>query len=247
MNATVQSLWKVFDAGLNLIYPAVCQICREQRATYDESYICDHCRRKVRVLEAPFCSRCGIPFQGAITEEFQCSECKDVDLQFDSARAAVWVNAFMLDVVHRYKYNRALWFEKFLGDLLVNAAAPKLKSEHWDCIVPVPLHSSKKREREFNQADRLAEYLGRATNILVDTNILRRVAPTQTQTRLTRKERAENVRKAFALRAPLDLKGKNIIVIDDILTTGATTSACAGILRKAGASKIQVWTVARGA
>jgi competence protein ComFC len=247
MNATAQSLWKFVDAGLNLIYPAVCQICRNARATSDQSYICEHCCRKLRVIEPPFCSRCGIPYEGAISGSFECAECKDVDLQFDAARAAVWVNAFTLDVVHRYKYTRALWFEKFLGNLLVQAAATEIKKERWDCIVPVPLHSLKKREREFNQAERLARYLSRATNVPIDNSILRRITPTQTQTRLTRAERAENVRKAFALRAPVDLKGKNIIVIDDILTTGATTSACAGVLRKAGASKIQVWTVARGA
>ena len=114
-------------------------------------------------------------------------------------------------------------------------------------IVPVPLHSLKKREREFNQADRLAKYLSNAIGVPMDTSILKRVEPTQSQTRLSRTERAENVKKAFALRASVDLKGMHIILIDDILTTGATTSACAGVLRKAGAAKIQVWTVARGA
>lgn len=247
MNHAAQTLWKVFDAGLNLFYPAVCQFCRQQRATYGESYICGDCRRKVHVIDGGFCSKCGVPYDGAITNEFECGECKDVDLKFDAARAAVRVNAFMLDVVHRYKYGRALWLENYLGDLLVQTALPALAKERWDFIVPVPLHSMKQREREFNQAERIATYLGRAANIPVNTSILKRIEPTQSQTRLSRQERAENVRKAFALRNEVDLKGKNIVVIDDILTTGATTSACAGILKKAGASKVQVWTVARGA
>jgi ComF family protein len=247
MSAVAQNLWKLLDGGLNLIYPAICQICREERATKDESYICVSCRKKVRVLEPPFCSKCGIPYDGEIDGVFACGECKDVDLKFDSARAAVRVNAFMLDVVHKYKYGRWMWFEKFLGGLLVQAAATELGKERWNMIVPVPLHSLKKREREFNQADRLAKYLSRAIGVPMNTAILKRVAPTQSQTRLTRVERTENVKKAFALRAPVDLKGMKIILIDDILTTGATTSACAGILRKAGAEKIQVWTVARGA
>lgn len=247
MSALAQSLSRFVDAGLNLIYPAVCQICREERATKDESYICTSCRKKVRVIEPPFCSKCGTPFEGDIGGMFECSECKEVELKFDSARAAVRVNAFMLDVVHKYKYARWMWFEKFLGELLVQAAIPELSKERWDMIVPVPLHSLKKREREFNQADRLAKYLSSALHVPMNTKILKRVAPTQSQTRLTRQERTENVKKAFALREPLDLKGMNIILIDDILTTGATTSACAGILRKAGAAKIQVWTVARGA
>ncbi|MDB6056973.1 MAG: comF [Verrucomicrobiales bacterium] len=247
MKLTAQTVWKFVDSGLNLFYPAVCQFCREQRAGYAESYICGVCRRKVHVIDGGYCSKCGIPYDGAITNEFECGECKDADLKFDAARAAVRVNAFMLDVVHRYKYARALWLEKFLGDLLVQAALPELAKESWDFIVPVPLHSVKQREREFNQAERIAMYLGRAVNIPVNTSILKRVEPTESQTRLSREERAENVRKAFALRDAVDLKGKNMVLIDDILTTGATTSACAGILKKAGASKVQVWTVARGA
>lgn len=247
MNSVTQTLWNVFDSGLNLFYPAVCQLCSEQRATYDESYICGDCRKKVRIIDGAFCSRCGIPYDGEITQAFVCGECKDVDLKFDAARAAVHVNAFMLDVVHRYKYGRALWFEKFLGEYLVQAAEPELRKERWDFIVPVPLHSVKQREREFNQAERLAMCLSRATGIPVNTKILKRITPTESQTRLTRAERAENVRKAFALRGAVDLKGARIVIVDDILTTGATTSACSGVMKKAGASAIQVWTVARGA
>lgn len=247
MNGVTQTLWNFVDSGLNLFYPAVCQFCREQRATYAESYICEDCREKVQVIDGAFCSRCGIPYDGAITEAFECGECKDVDLKFDAARAAVRVNAFMLDVVHRYKYGRAVWLEKYLGEYLVQAAAAELRREPWDFIVPVPLHSVKQREREFNQAERLATYLGRATGIPVNTKILKRVTPTESQTRLSRQERAENVRKAFALRQPVELKGARVVIVDDILTTGATTSACAGVMKKAGASAIQVWTVARGA
>lgn len=246
MNGMAQTVWSFFDAGLNLFYPAVCQFCREQRATYHESYVCDDCRDKVRVIDGAFCSRCGIPYDGAITEVFECGECKDVDLKFDSARAAVRVNAFILDVVHRYKYGRALWLEKFLGEYLVQAAEPALRKEHWDFIVPVPLHSVKQREREFNQAERLARYLGGAIGIPVNAGILKRITPTQSQTTLSREERAENVRKAFALRRAVDLQGARIVLVDDILTTGATTSACAGVMKKARASAVQVWTVARG-
>jgi competence protein ComFC len=246
MTSVGQTIWRYIDSGLNLFYPAICQICRKQRATSNEGYVCTECRGGAQRIERPFCDRCGTPFEGDINDTFICNECKNVDLQFDSARAAVRLNAFMLDVVHRYKYTRHMWLEKFLGDLLVEKALTELQKEHWDCIVPVPLHSLKKREREFNQAERLARFLGDACGIPVDTSILRRVELTQSQTRLTREEREKNVRKAFALRGEHDLTGKNIVVIDDILTTGATTSACAGMLRKAGASRIQVWTVARG-
>jgi ComF family protein len=149
-------------------------------------------------------------------------------------------------VIHRYKYQRALWFEPFLAGLLVQRALPDLAKEDWNVIVPVPLYSAKLREREFNQAERLASRLSQATGIPMDSGLVRRVLPTRTQTLLTREQRLANMRKAFAVPRGVDLTGKTIVLVDDVLTTGATTSSCAGALRRAGAAKVCVWTVARG-
>jgi ComF family protein len=121
-----------------------------------------------------------------------------------------------------------------------------LRREKWDWIVPVPLHPAKEREREFNQAERLAVRLGAAIGIPVKTKLLRRIAATPTQTLLTRDRRAANMRNAFALRPGQKPAGRRIVLVDDVFTTGATTSACARALRKAGAGDICVWTVARG-
>jgi ComF family protein len=110
----------------------------------------------------------------------------------------------------------------------------------------VPLHPAKKREREFNQAERLALQLSAATGIPLNTQLLKRVVPTRTQTQLTREQRALNMRHAFRLNAPQKLKGRRIVLFDDVFTTGATTSACAKVLRTAGADEVCVWTVARG-
>jgi len=152
----------------------------------------------------------------------------------------------VLEVIHRYKYQRALWFEPFLADLLVQAAGPCLAGQNGMMIVPVPLYPTKEREREFNQAVRLANRLGAATRIPVNKRLLRRVLSTRTQTQLTREERLENVRNAFAMRNGQHLNGERIILLDDVFTTGATTSACARVLGAAGAGEVWVWTVARG-
>jgi len=116
-------------------------------------------------------------------------------------------------------------------------------------IVPVPLHPRRQAEREFNQAENLARQLGDRVALPVATACLRRVKPTDSQTRLTRAQRAENVRTAFAFnpRASELVAGKCIIVVDDVFTTGATTNACAKLLRKHGAESVCVWTLARGA
>jgi len=167
-------------------------------------------------------------------------------LHFSSARSAVVARTAVLEVIHRYKYQRALWFEHFLADLLVREAAPALREQTWHYLVPVPLHSLKQREREFNQAEALARHLSAATAVPLNPGLLRRLNPTMTQTRLTRQQRAENMRGAFAVRAGEKLHGEKIVLVDDVFTTGATTSACAKALRAAGAGEVCVWTVARG-
>ena len=234
------------EAALGFIYPQVCQLCGAQRATAEEGYVCARCWQGVRFIKPPFCDRCGLPFEGDITTRFECSNCREMDLHFRFARSAVVAAGPTLEVIHRYKYRRALWFEPFLGDLLVRAAKPELRAADWDVIVPVPLHPLKQREREFNQAERLAGWLSRATGIPVNPRVLRRTIPTRTQTKLTRQERAANVRQAFACRDGARLSGARAVLLDDVLTTGATTSACAGVLRQAGAADVSVWTVARG-
>ena len=158
----------------------------------------------------------------------------------------VVANDFLRNVIHRYKYNRELWFEPFLSDLLVRQALPALREEKLSGIVPVPLHPVKQREREFNQAERLARPLADALGIPVLTQVVRRVQPTRTQTQLDKHARADNVRRAFAPVRPKALAGERLLVLDDVLTTGATTSAVARVLRENGAGEVFVWTLARG-
>jgi len=234
------------DAALNFLYPPVCQICGQERAGAADGYVGGKCWSGVRFIKAPFCERCGLPYPGHITQPFRCENCAEMDFSFRYARSAVAANGLILEVVHRYKYNRAVWFEAFLGDLLVRQAAPVLAAEKWDLIVPVPLHPVKEREREFNQAGRLARHLGRALGLPVHDRLVRRVKFTETQTRLTRSQRAANMKAAFAPRAGKELDGAKVILVDDVLTTGATTDACARAARRAGAGEVCVWTVARG-
>jgi ComF family protein len=234
------------EALLGFLYPTACQLCNSARATAADGYVCTDCFRRVRFVKPPFCERCGLPFEGDITTAFECANCREMDLHFSSARSAVIAKDVVLEVIHRYKYSRALWFEPFLAGLLTSAAAEELTRARWDAIVPVPLHPTKEREREFNQARRIAARLSRATGIPLHDRWLRRIEPTRTQTLLTRAERAANVRKAFAITPGLRLNGERIVVLDDVFTTGATTSACARALKAAGAGDVCVWTVARG-
>ncbi len=246
MSSVAESLKGLFSAGLALVYPETCQFCDDARATAAEGFVCADCRAQVRFVEPPFCDRCGLPFEGAITTTFECTNCRETELHFSSARSAVVARDKLLEAIHRYKYQRALWFEPFLAELLISRAKPELAGGKWDAIVPIPLHTTKQRDREFNQAERLADRLSAATAIPLDKQSLRRVLPTRTQTTLSRPERVANVRNAFAMRPGKSLNGERIVLVDDVFTTGATTSACARVLLAAGAAEVCVWTLARG-
>ncbi len=246
MNAVTANLRHWLNTGLGLFYPNVCQFCATGQATQREGYVCTECWTQVRFIRPPFCERCGLPFQGDLTTKFECTNCRELELHFTSARSAVVAKTVVLEAIHRFKYSRALWFENFLADLLIREAAPVLRGQNWDALVPVPLHPKKFREREFNQAEILARRLGAVTNISVNTKILQRIVPTVTQTFLTREKRAMNMTNAFAATSGTHLAGKKLVVVDDVFTTGATTSACAKALRAAGAAEVCVWTVARG-
>ena len=233
-------------AGLGLIYPENCQLCRRQRANPHDGFVCAECWRQVRFIRPPCCQRCGLPFEGELTTAFECANCSGMELHFRFARAAVIAKTVVLEAVHRFKYSRALWFENFLAGLLLREAAPVLAPADWDFIVPVPLHPLKHRQREFNQSEILARRLAAATQIPCRSKVLRRILPTATQTLLSREKRALNMKGAFGVAYGIRLKNQRIIVLDDILTTGATTNACARALREAGAADVCVWTVARG-
>ena len=239
----------LWERLLGFFYPHVCQICRSEKATASDGFVCVRCCSKVdgvRFIAEPFCKCCGTPFDGDITTPFECFNCRDQRLYFRSARAAVRMTPLVQQVVHSYKYRNALWFERFLGDLFVQTAKPVLESQKIDYLVPIPLHWRKRWQRAFNQSERLAKILSNATGIPLNRGWLKRVQPTPTQTRFTRVQRAENVRRAFSFRGKTRLNGEHLVLIDDVLTTGATASACAKVLVENGAGTVDVWTVARG-
>ncbi len=246
------------EAVLGLLYPGVCHLCRDEPAGPADGYVGAECRARVHAVRAPFCQRCGLPYPGEISHTFSCANCAEVELHFETARAAAIADGPVLEAVHRYKYSDARWFHPFLAGLLCEAALPELRDAGWSMVVPVPLHAVKRRERGFNQAEALARPLARALGIPVRTELVHRVAPTHTQTTLSREQRAENVSRAFRAgsgrrrpfpwsphESPPRLDGASVIVVDDVLTTGATANAVARELRRMGAQRVCVWSTAR--
>ncbi|MDB4459211.1 ComF family protein [bacterium] len=247
-------LWKklrqLTDLSLSFIYPEICQLCEAQPAGPKEGYVCHPCRERaggIRFIVPPFCDRCGLPFEGDITGDFECANCHDLKLHFLKSRSSVRTSNMILDVIHRYKYQRHLWFESLLVDLLEQVVRQQFDLSCIDLITPIPLHKTKKHKRGFNQAERLGKKLAKRLNVPFLPRTLERIRPTETQTRLTRKMRIQNVLNAFGPGIQINqVKNLRVLLIDDIMTTGATASACAKILKKHKASCITVTTISRG-
>ncbi len=233
------------EAGWGWLYPNWCHLCDAERAGAEHGYVGEHCRAGVNYVEPPYCQKCGLPFQGALSTPFECSNCREESFDFEFARGSVIAGETVRQALHQYKYHRALWIEPCLSHWLVSAASPVLANQGWTGIVPVPLHPVRHREREFNQATRLARCLGTALGLPVWEDWIIRREPTPSQTRLNRRERAVNVRGAFAATRNASATNQSVIIVDDILTTGATTHAVAQVLMKLGAGRVCVWTLAR--
>lgn len=232
------------ETVLGLVYPRVCALCHEHRADRRNGYVCPSCSLGVRRIGNQCCRRCGLPWSGVITASHTCADCRGATYAWDEARAAVVAEGVALESIHRLKYQKEPWFATFLSGLLTEAALPSLAGHSWQGVVPVPLHRVKLREREFNQAERLAAPLAQALGVPLVTDRVRRHEATLSQASLSREDRTRNVRSAFVPERSDTIRGSWIIV-DDVLTTGATTDAVAAVLKGLGADRVIVWAVAR--
>jgi ComF family protein len=234
---------KAGSALLSLLYPPHCANC--QRDTLPGVHVCGECARTAHRIRDPFCEKCSQPFDGAIESGFTCSNCLDRDFQFECAVAPFSSRGVVREYVHRLKYNKHMHLRHQLADWMVLGFEDRrLMRAQIDALVPVPLHSAREREREFNQARVLAELVSRRVNLPME-DCLRRSRYTTSQTRLDREERMENLRGAFHVAHTPRVTGRHLILIDDIFTTGSTVDECARVLRAAGAASVRVLTVAR--
>ncbi len=247
-------------AALDLVYPRVCAACgRAQTGQEDaqslKSVFCEACAAGLPWVQEPYCERCGEMFDGAINGPFACSNCDGVRLHFDYAVAACPARDEVREMIHRFKYGHELHLRRPLSLLLARALEEKRLAQEdlrdW-CLVPVPLHPNRELEREYNQSWELCVRLSELTGIPA-APVLERIRETEIQARLTRLQRQQNLRGAFRMRPAglwrpaADVRGRKLLLVDDVFTTGSTTSECARVLTKeGGAARVVVITVARG-
>lgn len=225
-----------------LIYPWQCPICD---GLAEGSPFCPDCRIKLLEAAGPVCARCAMPVGPWADRTGGCSECRGRSLGFDAALALGPYEGPIRHLCLQLKHESNAWLAPWLMDLLIEARGEEVRREAegaW--VVPVPLHWRRYWERGYNQADALAQGLARRLSLRL-AHPLQRVVATPHLARAGRAERARMMRVAFRAKATRGLQGRSVLLVDDILTTGATTGAAARVLKRAGAARVVVVVVGR--
>jgi ComF family protein len=238
-----------------VLFPSDCRICGNPLTSVSRLPVCHACLQSMTPIAGGLCSICGERVLSGniakviVEDHIRCGLCQRVEQPFDRAVAYGSYDGALRDLIHLLKYGAVRPAANVLGRMLAEAIA-SLESglaEKEIMVVPVPLFRKKQRRLEFNHAELIARAAVKLSgrHLLLQPELLERKRETVSQTGLTRHQRRENVRGAFAVTQPAALKGCEVLVVDDVFTTGATASECARVLRRAGASKVWVATVAR--
>ena len=223
----------MLDTFLNLVFPATCVVCEGAVTEWRQGALCRGCEDRFAPPSPPLCSRCG---RLAPSIEGECGRCLVGETKFDFGRSALAFTDDVRRTVHEFKYNDRVSLARPLGRALV--ACLERESFSADFAIPVPLFARRERERGYNQAALLASRF----KFQVSSGIVRRRRDTLSQTGLTRAERLGNVRGAFECRRKLE---GTVLIVDDVMTTGATVNQLARVLKRAGASRVEVLTLTR--
>jgi ComF family protein len=235
------------DPLLDLVFPALCPVCAVRSDDADHRPFCRPCWTDLPVGAAPGCVVCGEPFPG-LADRLPCDACRRAPPPFAYARAVAAYRDGMRASIHALKFDGRTVVAAPLGRLLAEAGPARLPvpvAEWADALVPVPLHPSRRAERGFNQAELLAAPCARRWRVPVLARALVRARATAPQTDLDADARRANVRGAFAVARPGEVRDRRLLLVDDVLTTGATVAAAARALRAAGAAAVGVLALAR--
>ncbi|GIW78548.1 MAG: amidophosphoribosyltransferase [Gemmatales bacterium] len=229
---------------MQLLYPGVCGICYAPW-TADAVRICQDCRHRLQFSALEACPRCGAPIGTYANVEGGCVRCRGIRFHFETVDRLGIYEGLLREVILRMKHPSGEELAEAISTLFADQMAARFESRKPDVVVPVPLHWRRRWWRGFNQSDALAWTLAEHMRVPCRTRWLRRIRATPKQTAQTPSGRFENVRNAFAARSFADLAGKRILLVDDVLTTGATCSEAARALRQAGAQTVMVAVLAK--
>lgn len=232
------------EALLDILYPreAACIGCCRERLDIDSLGLCPACKLSLPFISPPACTKCGKPLYHQM---HFCPDCRTVRHSFSQAVSVFEYTGLIKQIIHRFKYEA----ERYLADPMAYWMSKSLERQNtWqiDSIIPVPLHPRRQQKRGYNQSALLAQGIGRRIKKEVLQNVLIRSRDTPPQYSLGRQQRMINLMDAFEVTLARKIQGKNIVLVDDIYTTGSTADQCSRTLVKAGAQKVYVLTLAAG-
>ncbi len=232
---------------LDLVYPPVCAGCGREQA-HAEERVCPDCLHHFQIFPSPYCGRCGAPV-ASVQESAPgrpCRNCPAGPIYFDRAHSLYsYEDERIQRVIHALKFHYQTRLAPLLANLMLRGYETFFSGERFDCLVPVPLHKSRRREREFNQSVLISQALVEKKGLLLQDDMVVRVRPTIPQASLPHARRTRNLAGAFAVPCPAAAAGRRVLVIDDVMTTGATVNEVCAVLRQAGAEYLGVFTLSR--
>lgn len=236
----------IFRKILNFILPPRCICC--SKILGEQDGVCIDCFNKINFISKPFCKKCGIPLNiDKISQEKDlfCGKCiADKKPFFRMQRTAIFYDDFSKNIILAFKFLDKTENAKILSSFMYSAGKD-IFNEGVDVIVPIPLHFKRLLSRKYNQSALLAKNLGKMSGIKVDYCSVNRIKNNKPQVNFSGRARISNVRNVFEVRNNKNIKGKRILLVDDVYTTGSTMKECAKTLRKAGAKSVDFITVAR--
>lgn len=237
------------NISLELLFPAKCVICRKPLGWSNPEPVCSNCRMKIRSIQGPICFTCGYPILAEIgnvsKEEITCASCKKNVPEFTQTRSVFYYEEILRQLVHFFKYQGKITIGKMLAQLMGDYCREGPYFSTAECIVPVPLGIKKLRHREFNQSLILAKVVGKYLKVPVYPFALKKVKEPAPQMKLSKQDRMRNVRGAFMVRKKKQINRKEVLLVDDVFTTGATIRECSRVLLQHGVKKVWALTLAR--
>ena len=232
------------ESLINFLFPYQCLRCG--KILDSAGYLCESCVEEINFIKPPYCHKCGHPLQEEnINKKMLCAGClKNKRSFYRLSRSAVIYDNSSKNIILSFKFFDQTENANLLS-AMIKIAGKDIFAEGVDLIIPVPLHYTRLIKRKYNQSALLAQKLSKMTAVPYNNLVLIRSRKTKPQVEVSGKERITNVKNAFGVKNPQFIKGKRIVLIDDIMTTGSTVKECALVLKKAGAKSIDILTIAR--
>lgn len=240
-----KALGRILGAVADFAYPRLCPLCGK-RSEREGRHICWDCIAALKecALKEPPCRFCGTPIDARLRDGL-CARCRRARPRYDRARSVFDHDGDARRLVHDFKYRRQTWLTRDLCDFLEGCARASFDLREVDAVLPVPLHPVKFVLRSYNQSALLAAALARRVEVPFRGGLLERRKDTPTQTRLGAGGRQANVAGAFAVPFPDEVRARTLLVVDDVMTTGATLNEVAKVLKAAGAWRVWGLTLCR--